>query len=87
MSLTSNTVLSFRMFSSANRFLSMPIAVSTGTEVNKAVRSKELRYSPGNNVTLLACSFHILSAIDVVSGPNNQQFKYFGKYLSHSISD
>ena len=56
MSLTSNIVLFFRVLSFSDRSLIIPNAGSTGTEVNKAVTSLELRQSPGSNVTLFACS-------------------------------
>ena len=56
MSLTSYTVLSFRVLSFPSRSLIMSSAGSTGTEVNKAVTSYDLRHSPGINITLLTCS-------------------------------
>ena len=56
MSFTGNTVLSFRVLSFTNRSLIMPNAGSTGTEVSRAVTSKELRQSPSRNVNLLAYS-------------------------------
>ena len=56
MSLTGNTVLSFRVLSFSSRSLIMSSAGSTGTQVNRAVTSYELRHSPGISVTLLACA-------------------------------
>ena len=56
MSLTGNTVLSFTVLSFSSRSLIMPSAGSSGTEVNRALTSHEMRHSPGINVTLLACS-------------------------------
>ena len=56
MSLTGNAVLSFRVLPFSNRSLIMPSIGSIGIEVHRAVTSYELRHSPGNNVTLLACS-------------------------------
>ena len=38
-------------------------------------------------IAALSTFYKILSDMDVVWGPTNQWFKYFGKYLSHSISD
>ena len=49
------------------RSLIMPSAGSTGTEVNRSVKSYELRHSPGINVTLLACST-ALGVVVVVGG-------------------
>ena len=56
MSLTINTVLSFRVWTFSSRSLIMPSAGYIETEVNRAVTSYKLMYSLGSNVTLLACS-------------------------------
>ena len=55
MSLTGNTVLYFRVLSSSNKPLILPKTGSTGTEVNKAETSYELRHSTGCSVIFLAC--------------------------------
>ena len=56
MSLTGRSVLYFRVLSFSNISLIVPNAGSTGTKVNKAITSYELRHSPGDNATLLACT-------------------------------
>ena len=46
MSLTSNTVLSFRVLSCSNISLIISNTGTTGTEVNKAVTSQEIEAFP-----------------------------------------
>ena len=56
MSLTAITVLSLRVWSFSRRSLMMLRAGSTGTEVNRADTSQELRHSPGAKVMCFTCS-------------------------------
>ena len=56
MSLTARTVLSLRVRSFSSRSFMMRRAGYTGTEVNRADTSYELRHSPGAKVMCLTCS-------------------------------
>ena len=56
MSSTGSTVLSLRVGSFSSRSLITLKAGSTGTEVNRADKSKEPRHSPGAKVMCLTCS-------------------------------
>ena len=80
MSLTSNTILSCRVLSFPIRSLIVPSAGSTGTDVNRAVTSYELRHSPGSNVTLSVQQ--VLGAMDVLWGLTNKWFKVFVSTLA-----
>ena len=68
MTLTGNSILSLRLLSFSSRSFIMLSAGFTGTEVNRAVTSYELRHSPGINVTLLGLFNKVLGAGDVVGG-------------------
>ena len=84
MSLTASTVLSLRVWSYSSRSLMMLRAGSTGTEMNMADTSLQLRHSPGAKVMCLTCS---TKSIDMVWGLANQWFQDFGKFLSLTIGD
>ena len=86
MSLTGNTVLSFKVLSFSNRSLTMPVAGSIGTGVNRAVTLYELRHSQSLMLPNWPVQ-QLLGTVDVVWGLTNQWLKYFGKYLSHFIGN
>ena len=86
MLLTANTVLSLRVWSLSNRSLMMLRAGSTGTNVNRADTSQELRHSPGAKVMFYLFN-KVLGTIDMVWGLANQRFEEFGKFLGHTIGD
>ena len=56
MSPTEITGLSLRVGPFSSISLIIPRAGSTGNEMNSAEMSRELRHSPGINVTFLTCS-------------------------------
>ena len=78
MSLTGSTVLSLRVGSFSSRSLITPRVGSTGTEVNRADTSNELRHSPGADVNCLICSTKSWGTIYMVWGFTNQGFKDLG---------
>ena len=70
MSLTVSSVLSLRVWSYSSRSLMIFRAGSTGTNVNRADTSKELRHSPGARVMCFTCST-VLGTIDMMGGLAN----------------
>ena len=85
MSLAGSTVLSLRVGYFSSRSLIAPRAGSTGTEVNRADTSYELRHSPGSNDNCLTCSTKSWVLLIWCGDITNQGFKNLGRLFGHTI--